>query len=370
MSEEPPEIELETDLSQEDDQAEHRCVVIKRILPNRRVDSYLSRRFPLFSRTLIQRWITEQAVSVNDKPTKRSYQLKPGDRIDLILPPAPTREIPPEDIPLEILYEDDHFLAVNKQANLVVHPARGNRGGTLVNGLVHYASSLSTGSGEFRPGIVHRLDRNTTGVILVAKTDTAHWRLARQFEHRQTQKTYIAVVHGTLELDADVIKAPLGQHLRVREKYAVITEGGKEAVTTYQVQRQYHGFALVKLMPKTGRTHQLRIHMSHIKHPIVADTMYGGKIVTMQQLLDAPTAAAATALSAAPGAAEPPHPAPESLEPDAPIIDRQALHAAAITFRHPDTAEPMTIEAPLPPDISLLIELLERHRARRTSKSH
>ena len=172
-----------------DDGAQRVCLVIRRLLPNRRIDKYLKHRFPDFSRTVIQRLIKEEAVTVNGRATKSSYNLNPQDRVDLILPPPETKEIPPEDIPLDVIYEDDDMLALNKQANLVIHPARGNRGGTLVNGLVYYSNALSQAGGEFRPGIVHRLDRNTTGVLVVAKTDTAHWRIAHQFEHRQMQKT-------------------------------------------------------------------------------------------------------------------------------------------------------------------------------------
>ncbi len=261
----------------EDDGGRHECLTIRRMLPNRRIDKYLNHRFPDFSRTAIQRLIKEEAVTVNGRTTKASYNLNPGDKVDILLPPPPTTEIPGEDIPLNIIYEDDHMIVLNKQAGLIVHPARGNRSGTLVNGLVYYSDSLSSGSGEFRPGIVHRLDRNTTGVIVVAKNDLAHWRIAHQFEHRLTQKTYVAIVQGQMELDGDTIDMPLGRHPKVREKYSVQIETGKPAVTGYEVLEQFNGYAFVRLMPKTGRTHQLRVHMSAIRHPIVADDMYGGK---------------------------------------------------------------------------------------------
>jgi len=334
-------------LEGEEDGAEHACLVIKRLLPNRRIDTYLRHRFGDFSRTLIQGLIAEKAVTVNGRPTKSSYNLQPGDRVDVLLPPRPSNEIPPEDIPLEILYEDEHMLVLNKQANLVVHPARGNRGGTLVNGLVHYSSSLSQVNEPFRPGIVHRLDRNTTGVMVVAKTDTAHWRLARQFEQRQVRKTYLAVVHGTMELDADVIDVPLGRHPRAREKYAARPETGKQAVTLYELLRQYRGYATLHLFPRTGRTHQLRVHMSLMKHPVVADIMYGGKTVTLTQLAN--------------GAAVPDE-LLAGLSPDQPVIERQALHAASLELRHPATGKTHTFAAPLPADMQRLIDLLERYR--------
>ena len=192
---------------------------------------------------------------------------------------------------------------------------------------------------------MHRLDRDTTGVIVVAKTDTAHWRLAHQFEHRQVEKSYIAAVQGTMELDSDVINLPLGRHPRVREKYAVRSTMGKPATTRYQVLEQYRGYALVRLMPKTGRTHQLRVHMSSMKHPVVSDTMYGGKVPLVGQLADGG-----------------PLDEVEGLGADEPVIARQALHAAELTIRHPATAEKMRFTAPLPSDMELLIKLLERWR--------
>jgi len=333
-----------------DDGAEHLQLLIKRPLPNRRIDKYLQSRFQQFSRTIIQRLIQEHAVKVNGRPTKSSYQLQNGDRLDLILPPPPTNELPGEPIPLDIVYEDEHLLAVNKQANLIIHPARGNRGGTLVNGLVHYSQSLSNVGPAFRPGIVHRLDRNTTGILIVAKTDTAHWRIAKQFEDRLTSKIYLAFVHGNLELDADVIKVPLGRHPRVREKYAARPESGKSAYTKYHVLKRFKGYTLVKLMPKTGRTHQLRVHMSISKHPIVADTMYGGKTMTLRQLADG---------APLPKNDEPGH----HLDPDQAVIDRQALHAAELHLHHPISRQPLDLLAPLPDDMNTFLALLQRYRA-------
>ncbi len=368
MAEEEIEINATGQEQEEDDGAQHAQLVIRRQLPNKRIDKYLQHRFPDFSRAMIQRLIREEAVTVNGKTTKSSYNLKQGDNVDLILPPLPEREIEPEPIPLEVNYEDEHMLAINKQKNLVVHPARGNRGGTLVNGLVHYSNELSRVNGEFRPGIVHRLDRDTTGVIVVAKTDTAHWRLAHQFEHRLTRKVYIAVVQGTMDLDADVISVALGRHPRAREKYAARPESGKVAETRYQLERQYRGYAVLRLMPKTGRTHQLRVHMSYIKHPIVGDIMYGGKRVTIGQLASQGAGNVAKwweeeykgrkkecdeTTEAGQGGGS---------EFDEQAIDRQALHAAELYLNHPISGKEMCIKAPLPEDMNRLIELLERYR--------
>jgi 23S rRNA pseudouridine1911/1915/1917 synthase len=251
-------------LPDQSDGAEYLHLRLSRSVAHRRLDMYLQARFNQFSRTTIQKLIKEKAVKVNGRTAKPSYKINPNDRIDLILPPPRSKEIIPEDIPLDIIYEDGDIIILNKQADLIVHPARGNTHGTLVNALVYYADRLSKGGGEFRPGIVHRLDRNTTGVIVVAKTDTAHWRLARQFELRKVKKTYLAIVHGSPELDADCIKQPLGVHPIVREKYAIRPEVGKEAITFYEVLERFRGFSLLRVTPRTGRTHQIRVHLSYI----------------------------------------------------------------------------------------------------------
>lgn len=322
----------------------------------RRIDQYLTDRVAYLSRAGVQRIIADGLVKVNGRPTKASYHPREGDIVEMVAPPKPVSELVPEPIPLDIVYEDDHFLALNKQADLMVHPARGRWTGTLVNGLVHYGTRWSGVNGNWRPGILHRLDRNTTGIMLVAKSDEAHWRIARQFENRTIRKTYVALVHGVPELLADVIDLPIGQDRYVREKQAIRKEenGGKPAVTMYEVEEIFPPsdapeppppirlldsphpsdrnlpkppgrFAFVRLTPKTGRTHQLRVHMMARGHPMVGDTMYGGRIVE------------------GPGGFR---------------FDRQALHASEITFVHPATLEPMTIKAPLPPDFQTLLQLL------------
>ncbi|MHC4195791.1 MAG: RluA family pseudouridine synthase [Planctomycetota bacterium] len=307
-------------------------------ISQRRIDKYLHGRFSNYSRAMLQAIIKAGAVKVNGKVVKPSFKLSPKDQIELTLPLLPSKEILPEDIPLDIIYEDDDIIVLNKQPNMIVHPARGNTHGTLVNALAFYSDELSAGLGEFRPGVVHRLDRNTTGVMVVTKNDLAQWKIAKQFELRQIKKSYLAIVHGCPELSADRIAAPLGIHPKVREKYAVRPETGKEAVTFYEVLEEFLGFALLKLTPKTGRTHQLRVHLSHIKHPIVADDMYGGKLVYPWQLKNA-----------APAAEEP-------------IISRVALHAHTIEFKHPTTEEQVKFEAPLHSDMQNFLEVLRRYR--------
>jgi 23S rRNA pseudouridine1911/1915/1917 synthase len=318
--------------------AEHLTLRVGESITNRRLDKYLQGRLSQFSRTTLQRLIKEQAVTINGKTAKPSTKLSAGDVVDLILPPPEIKEIIPENIPLNIIYEDDDIIVINKQANLIVHPARGYKKGTLVNALVYHAKQLSKGSDEFRPGIVHRLDRNTTGVLVVARSDVAHWRLARQFEARQTKKYYLAIVHGAPELKADCINKPLAVHPVIRERFAVRPEIGKEAITYYEVIEKFRGYSLLKLDIRTGRTHQIRVHLSYIKHPVVGDEMYGGKIVYRWQI--------------------------EGKEacPQEPLIARPALHAWQLEIAHPATGKKMTFEAPLPDDFQQLLDELRKFR--------
>ncbi|MHC4557226.1 MAG: RluA family pseudouridine synthase [Planctomycetota bacterium] len=308
-------------------------------IKERRLDKYLHGRLSDHSRRFIQDAIKAGAVKVNGKIAKPSLKLSPGDKIDLTLPEPPSKEIMPEDIPLNIIYEDSELIILNKQSDILVHPARGNTHGTLVNGLAFYSDQLSSGLGEFRPGIVHRLDKDTTGVMIVTKNDTAQWKIARQFEHRLVNKTYLAIVHGTPELTADRINVPLGVHPRMREKYSIRADTGKEAITFYQIIESFRGFSLLKMTPKTGRTHQIRVHLSYIKHPIVADDMYGGKIVYHWQLADAEPAV------------------------QEPTINRVALHASTLEFKHPKTNEMMKFEAPIPEDMQNLLDMLRKYRS-------
>lgn len=303
-----------------------------------RLDKYLCGRFSCFSRTRLQKLIKEQGVNVNGRPAKPSHKLQMGDEVDLILPARELRELLPENIPIDLLYEDDDILVLNKQSDLIVHPARGYKSGTLVNGLVYHFQNLSSCPDDIRPGIVHRLDRNTTGCLVVAKNDTAHWKLSRQFAERTTKKTYIAIVHGTPELDADCINQPLGIHPLAREKYAIRHDIGKESITFYEVLERFRGYSLVKLDIKTGRTHQIRIHMAYLKNPIVADDMYGGKVVYPWQIENRDAAA------------------------EEPLMGRCALHAWRLEITHPMTGERLKFEAPLPDDMQNLLDALREYR--------
>jgi 23S rRNA pseudouridine1911/1915/1917 synthase len=350
---------VETPLEAEaEDGLEHLRIDVRRALPDRRLDKYLAGRLGKdISRTALQQYIREGNVTVNDRTVRPSYVIRTGDRIDMMLPPVRPREIPPEPIPLAVVYEDDDVLAINKQADLIVHPARGNWTGTLVNALAYYfrrnwrdIAELPTRGEAYRPGIVHRLDRDTTGIMLIAKSELALWRLGRQFELRKIHKTYTAIVHGVPAAEEDVIDVPIGKHPKIREKYAVHRDTGrpyavtgKEAITRYKVLQRFPrvgacrtGFALVELYPQTGRTHQLRVHMSYIGHPIVGDRMYGGGPVYRSQLEGRPNVA------------------------EGPLITRQALHAHTITFRHPRTGKEMILTAPWPADFVATLEELKR----------
>ncbi|MDA1007382.1 MAG: RluA family pseudouridine synthase [Planctomycetota bacterium] len=313
----------------------------------KRLDRYLVDRVPFLSRTALQRLIDEESVTVNGRIPKCSTKLRKGDVVVATLPPPPSSEIPAEEIPLDILFEDGDMIVVNKQAGLIVHPARSHKSGTLINALAWHFRHASTGQLSSvgkeiaRPGVVHRLDKMTSGVMVAAKTDTAHWRIAKQFERRTTQKRYIALVHGVPEPEADLIDLPLGKHMTIREKYAVRhDETGKPSQTVYRTLEEYKGFALVALELRTGRTHQIRVHLSHLGYPIVGDDMYGGKHITASHL----------------GV-----PLPEGMSATEPMITRQALHAGMLGITHPMTNAPMVFRAPLPADMQRMVDLLRAH---------
>ena len=320
---------------------------------DKRLDRYLVDRIPFLSRTSLQRLIREQAVTVNGRPGKPATRLTAGDVVTAILPPPPTTEIPAEEIPLDVLFEDDELIVINKSDDIIVHPARGNRSGTMINALAwHFRNrtggALSSVGEEFaRPGVVHRLDRHTTGSVAFAKSETAHWRLARQFEKRTVDKRYLAVVHGRMETLADVIDVPLGKHATNKAKYAVRWDDtGRSSVTIYRVRELYDDFTLLELELKTGRTHQIRVHLAYLGYPIAGDDLYGGRHLTVGDV----TGPAGTG----------------DRSPRDPLLIRQALHAATLGFTHPITGEPLSFQAPLPGDLLELIALLRRHQHRHT----
>ena len=306
-----------------------------------RLDRFLAQRWSAYSRTTFQRLIRDGRVLVNDEPvTKPSTEVHCGDRLFVTLYKRRPLGILPEPIPIDVLYEDEDLIVVNKAPGIIVHPARGNPHGTLVNAVAYHAEHLSTVGGPWRPGVVHRLDRDTSGVIVFAKHDQAHMRLARQWEERKVGKEYVTIVEGVPELDADVIDQPLGKDHRVREKYAIRRDGtGRNAISQYAVRERFDGFSLVDVTIKTGRTHQIRVHMAHIGHRVVADRQYGSRDrLTLQEL------------------------ARGRADHDEVLIEHQALHAASLAIVHPRTRQPLLLEAPLPDDMARTIEALRRWR--------
>jgi 23S rRNA pseudouridine1911/1915/1917 synthase len=298
-----------------------------------RLDRFLARRVPFLSRTQLQRLIDENAVTVNGRAPKASTRLRRGDAVVATLPPPPSNAISAEDIPIQVIHEDDHLIVINKQPDLIVHPARAHKSGTLINALswhfLHRSGGTLSSVGEeiARPGVVHRLDKHTSGVMVCAKSDVAHWRLAKQFE---------------VEPEADLIDLPLGKHPTIREKYAVRhDEHGKPSQTVYRVREVYEGYSLVEVELRTGRTHQIRVHMSHVGYPLVGDDLYAGRHVTVGDL--------------------------DPSQPDAKdmLLDRQALHAARLGFHHPVSGERVSYEAPLWPDLARAVELLRRTKLKR-----
>lgn len=303
---------------------------------NKRLDKYLTDRIPFMSRTQLQRLIDEGGVTVNTRAPRPATKLRLNDVVEVFVPPPPATDIQPEPIPLDVLYEDDHLVVLNKQTDIIVHPARSHNTGTMLNALVHHfqqtGGALSeVGKDLARPGVVHRLDRNTTGCIVFAKDDQTHWNLGRQFEHRTVDKRYIAVTHGSFHPSTDVIDLSIGPHPSrekgLREKYVVRhDELGKPSVTIARLLGSFvidnQTLSLVELELKTGRTHQIRVHLSHLGFPIVGDDMYAGKPVTL---------------------------------PNGRTIDRQALHAATLTFDHPTLDRRTTFTAPLPVDLREMV---------------
>ena len=285
-----------------------------------RIDKQLSHHYPQFSRSQLQRWIADGNVLVNGQVVKPKYKLVAGDQV-VIKPEIPKKiDLQPEDIPLDIVYEDDDVIVVNKPTGMVVHPAPGHPDHTLVNALL-YHSPLSTINGEFRPGIVHRIDKDTSGLLMVAKNDRAHRSLAAQLKAKTNQREYVALVHGVIKEDRGTIDAPLGRSPKDRKKQAIVSNG-RHAVTHFRVLERFANYTLVACRLETGRTHQIRVHMKYIGHPLVGDPLYGPrKTITGHG---------------------------------------QYLHARLLGFKHPRTGEEVTFTAPLPEYFTQTIERLEK----------
>ena len=290
-----------------------------------RIDKFLSCRLEEVSRSYIQKLIKEGHVSVNGKPVKANYKLGAGDEISVEIPEAKEPDILPEDIPLDILYEDQDILVVNKPKGMVVHPAAGHYSGTLVNALMyHCKDSLSGINGVMRPGIVHRIDMDTTGSLLVCKNDEAHRILAEQLKEHTIRREYHAIVYGNIKEDTGTVDAPIGRHPTDRKKMSINHKNGKQAVTHYEVLERFGNFTYIRCRLETGRTHQIRVHMASLHHPLLGDEVYGP-------------------------ASRPPFPG----------LKGQVLHAKILGIYHPATGEYMEFDAPLP---KYFVDLLQKLR--------
>lgn len=310
--------------------------IIPREYHNQRIDSVLAQLLPEYSRSQISTWIKNGAVTMNKRLCKPKDKISGGDLIDIKVDFTPSIDADfklsqPEDIPLDVIFEDEEVLVINKPAGLVVHPGAGNREHTLVNALLHHHESLQHLP---RAGIVHRLDKETTGLLIIAKTLTAHTSLVRQMQARDIERHYITLVQGYV-ISGGLIDTGFGRHSRNRLKMTVM-EQGRQAITQYAVHKQYKDFTLLDVHLMTGRTHQIRVHMAHINHPVVGDPLYGGRMRL-------------------------PAKAEDRLRVMLQQFRRQALHARTITFYHPTTEELVTCEAPIPNDFQSLINALDEH---------
>jgi len=307
-------------------------------LAGKRVDQYLILSGLGVSRSRAARLIDEERVLVNGERTKPSYRVKAGDRITARFEHEPELTIEPQKLDLNIVYEDDDLVIVDKQAGIVVHPARGNRRNTMVNALLYHCRSLPLRYDSLtRPGVVHRLDKNTTGVLMFAKTDEALTNLSTQVMHRTVVREYACFAWGDFELEEGTVDAPIGRHTIDRTRMAVTPFSAKTAVTHYRVFRRYDVCTYLRLRLKTGRTHQIRVHMQHLGHPVVGDPEYGGRSPRVVQHRD--------------------HVVPYKQMMG--IIKRQALHAARLGFNHPRTREYVEFSSPLPADMESLLMYLE-----------
>lgn len=300
-----------------------------------RLDAFLAGQFPELSRVKLRRTIAAGHARIDNELVKPAFRLEPGQKLELEIPPNMFEdEQKGEAIDLDILWEDDQVLAINKPPGMVVHPAKGHWKGTLTSGLIHRFRELSTIGGATRPGIVHRLDRETSGVILVAKTDQAHMSLVEQFQNRTVTKQYLAIVSPAPNFDQDRIDLPIGKHPYQRERMAIRENHAtsRPAETVFQVMERFRGFAVLLVMPKTGRTHQIRVHLAHVGCPVLCDRLYSGRASITEAMLHGGVDQAAGNDQQA-------------------LLNRQALHAQKISFLHPISQEPITVEAPLPKDL-------------------
>ena len=300
-----------------------------------RLDLFLSRMSLELSRNQVQRLIDNNCILVNKKPQKASYRLRSKDQVLVSVPPPPLSQLEPEPLSLDVVFEDDHLIAINKPPGLVVHPATSHRTSTLVHGLLHHCDHLADLGGPLRPGIVHRLDKDTSGIIVVAKENSAYRHLSRQFKEKLVYKEYSALVYGHLRQSSGQFTDPIRRHPKNRKKMGIIA-GGREASTFWWIELLFGEVSLVKVVIKTGRTHQIRVHFAHARHPVVGDATYGGKkrVKSVQNPL---------------------------MRARLSKVKRQMLHARRLALEHPATGETLDLSAPLPEDMSDLLQFLRKY---------
>jgi 23S rRNA pseudouridine1911/1915/1917 synthase len=305
-----------------------------------RLDRYLAARSELeLSRTKIQKMVVSGDVTVDGAPVAAKHLLMGGETVQLAIVPEPVIDLAPENIPIEIMFEDQYLAVVNKPAGMVTHPAPGNYRGTLVNALAHHFIRLAAVSGADRPGIVHRLDKNTTGLLVVAKDDVTYRKLQEAIQNRSLKRIYQALICGHVKNDEGQISLPIGRSTRDRKKMTVTDRNSREAVTEFRLTERYRSFDLLEVSLQTGRTHQIRVHFAHLGHPVFGDPDYGGRHKWLR------------------GVFAPERPLFQELLL---LLERQALHAARLVFTHPVTGEPIACEAPLPPDFRSVLDLLDQ----------
>ncbi|MTI67612.1 MAG: RluA family pseudouridine synthase [Firmicutes bacterium] len=290
-----------------------------------RIDAYLAEKLDELSRSYIKKLIKKGNVLINDEKIKPRYNINEGDKVEINLPKPKEIEAVPEDIPISIVYEDDDIAVVNKPQGMVVHPAKGNQTGTLVNALLYHLDSLSSINGVIRPGIVHRIDKDTTGLLMVAKSDLAHMKLSEQLKEHTITRRYYTLVEGRINEEKGTINAPIGRNPSNRIKMAVTSKNSKEAITHFKVLKRFNKYTLLEVSLETGRTHQIRVHMAYIKHPVVGDPVYGIK----RQKFN---------------------------------LTGQLLHAKIIGFKHPRTDKYLEFDSNLPTHFEKILEILEKRK--------
>ena len=303
----------------------------------KRIDIFLSQKDLGLSRAFIQKLISDHNILVDGNSIKPSYKIKGGEKIKIEVPPPEKPSLEPEDIPLDIVYEDFDLLVVNKKPGMVIHPAAGNYSHTLVNALLFHCKDLSGINGVLRPGIVHRLDKNTSGLLVIAKNDLAHLSLAGQIKNRTLLREYLAITWGHMPSQEGIIEAPIGRAAKDRKKMAVTRLKGRESLTQYRILERFDLCDLLSIRLKTGRTHQIRVHLSYLNHPVLGDPEYGGRGKRIKGIYDRERPFAQKLLS---------------------TIDRQALHAKKLGFVHPRTKEYQKFDSKLPEDIEAVLSLL------------